>query len=295
MAGVPGGALCLALMLLWGSQHAIAAPRSTMAVERGRYLVTAGGCITCHTMDRPSAVPMAGGRALGTPFGTFYSPNLTPDLVTGIGAWTDADFARALREGVAPDGTYYYPVFPYPTYTGLNDEDVAAIAAYLRSLTPVRQPRLEHKLPWYLAFRPVLFGWNLLNFSPARFQPEPARGVGWNRGAYLVRHLAHCGECHSPRNRLGAVDHHRELTGNPEGTDGKKVPDISQNPKTGIGSWDLDDIVNLLETGLLPGGDFAGRSMSEVIDDNTSKLTPEDRRAIAVYLKSLPASGAGLP
>lgn len=294
MAGVPG-ALCLVLTLLSGPQQAVAAHNDTAAVERGRYLVAAGGCITCHTADRPNAIALAGGRALVTPFGTFYSPNLTPDVVTGIGAWTDADFGRALRAGIAPDGSYYYPVFPYPSYTGLNDEDVAAIAAYLRSLKPVHQPRLAHALPWYLAYRPALFGWNLLNFSQARFQPDAAHSTEWNRGAYLVRHLGHCGECHSPRNLLGAVDHDRELTGNPSGPDGKKIPDISQHPKSGIGRWDLDDIVTLLEVGLLPGGDFAGSSMSDVIDDNTSKLTPEDRRAIAVYLMSLPASGAGLP
>jgi mono/diheme cytochrome c family protein len=257
------------------------------SVERGRYLVHAGGCLTCHTADRPDAIPLAGGRALKTAFGTFYAPNLTPDPDTGLGSWTPADVSRALREGVAPDGSYYYPVFPYPSYTGLTDDDVTDIAAYLRSLAPVRKTTPEHELPWFLSSRLVMFGWNLLNFTAQRFKPDAARDDAWNRGAYLVRHLGHCGECHTPRNVLGGLDRNRELAGNPAGADGKAVPDITQDPDSGIGRWSPDEIVFLLETGLLPDGDFAGSLMSDVIEDNTGKLTPADRQAIAVYLKSL--------
>lgn len=256
-------------------------------VERGRYLVHAGGCLTCHTADLPDAIPLAGGRALETPFGTFYAPNLTPDGATGLGGWTDADLGRALREGIAPDGSYYYPVFPYPAYTGISDADVAAIGAYLRTRKPVRQATPEHDLPWYLPSRLVMFGWNLLNFSPGRFVPDAARSAEWNRGAYLVRHLGHCGECHTPRNALGALDASRELAGNPDGPDGGKVPDITQDRDSGIGRWSADEIVLFLEYGVLPDGDFAGSSMSDVISDNTAQLTPEDRQAIATYLKSL--------
>jgi mono/diheme cytochrome c family protein len=265
------------------------------AVERGRYLVHAGGCLTCHTADRPDAVPLAGGRALETPFGTFYAPNLTPDRATGLGDWTDADLGRALREGRAPDGSYYYPVFPYPAYTGMSDADVAAIGAYLRSLRPVRQTTPEHDLPWYLSSRLVMFGWNLLNFSDGRFAPDPARSADWNRGAYLVRHLGHCGECHTPRDALGALDSSRELAGNPAGPDGEKIPDISQDRDSGIGRWSTDEIVMFLEYGVLPDGDFAGSSMSDVITDNTAQLTPEDRRAIATYLQSLDPAGPPQP
>jgi mono/diheme cytochrome c family protein len=256
-------------------------------IERGRYLVHAGGCLTCHTADRPDAIPLAGGRALLTPFGTFYAPNITPDPVTGIGGWTDVDLGRALREGVAPDGSNYYPVFPYPAYTGITDADVTALGAYLRSLKPVRQQAREHDLPWYLSSRLVMMGWNFFNFSPGRFAPDRSRDEAWNRGAYLVRHLGHCGECHTPRNRLGGLDRSRELAGNPAGPDGEKIPDITQDRTTGIGQWSADDIAFLLETGLLPDGDFAGSSMSPVIEDNTARLTPEDRRAIATYLKAL--------
>lgn len=247
----------------------------------------AGGCLTCHTADRPDAIPLAGGRALETPFGTFYAPNLTPDRSTGLGGWTDADLGRALREGIAPDGSYYYPVFPYPAYTGISDEDVAAIGAYLRSIRPVRQAAPEHDLPWYLSSRLVMFGWNLLNFTPGRFAPDTGLSAEWNRGAYLVRHLGHCGECHTPRNALGALDSSRELAGNAAGPDGEKIPDITQDRDSGIGRWSADEIVMFLEYGVLPDGDFAGSSMSDVISDNTARLTAEDRQAIATYLKSL--------
>lgn len=253
-------------------------------VERGRYLVHAGGCLTCHTADRPDAIPLTGGRAVETEFGTFYTPNLTPDPVTGLANWTDADVGRALRKGVAPDGRYYYPVFPYPAYTGITDGDVAAIGAYLRSLKPVRQPAPAHELPWYLSSRLVMLGWNFLNFTPGRFRPDPSRDTTWNRGAYLVRHLGHCGECHTPRNALGGLDHNRELAGNPAGPDGEKIPGITRDPKTGIGGWAVDEVVFFLEIGVMPDGDFAGSSMSEVIDDSTGKLTPDDRLAIATYL-----------
>lgn len=278
-----GAALLLALTL-----EVQAAPGDLPAtVERGRYLVHAGGCLTCHTADRPDAIPLAGGRALRTPFGVFYPPNLTPDPVTGLGGWTDADFRRALREGVAPDGSNYYPVFPYPAYTGLTDADVAAIAAYLRSLKPVRQVAPSHELPWYLSSRLVMLGWNLVNFTAGRFANDPSRDAAWNRGAYLVRHLGHCGECHTPRNVIGGLDRSRELAGNPAGPDGKKIPNITQDKSAGIGRWSADEIVFFLEIGLLPDGDFAGSSMSDVIEDNTGKLTVPDRAAIATYLRSL--------
>lgn len=288
LAGLLSAAAFLGLTLGWLPAVAGDAPAE---VERGRYLVQAGGCITCHTADRPDATPLAGGRQLKTAFGTFYSPNLTPDRATGIGGWTDADLARALRDGVAPDGSYYYPVFPYPSYTGISDDDVAAIGAYLRSISPVNQAAREHELPWYLSSRLVLFGWNLLNFSPGRYAPESHRGAEWNRGAYLVRHLGHCGECHTPRNLIGGVNDQRELAGNPQGPDGKKVPDITQDRESGIGRWTADEIVMFLEFGVLPDGDFAGASMSDVISDNTAQLTAADRQAIATYLKALGSAG----
>ncbi|MEZ5564721.1 MAG: cytochrome c [Gammaproteobacteria bacterium] len=273
------------VLLVVGTQAALADASSL--IERGQYLTYAGGCLTCHTADKPGAIPLAGGRALDTPFGTFYSPNLTPDPDTGLRNWTDEDFEHALRDGRTPDGSFYYPVFPYPSYTGLSDADVRAIAAYLRSLPPVRQVIPPHDLPWYLSFRPVMYGWNLLNFRPQRFEPDNTKTPGWNRGAYVVRHLGHCGECHTPRNLLGAVDQKRELSGNPDGPEGDKVPDITQNRITGIGRWSTSEIELFLEIGILPDGDFVGSTMGAVIDDNTGHLTPTDRQAIATYLQSV--------
>ncbi len=279
--------LFTALLLWLIAASCLAASAASEQIERGRYLVHAGGCISCHTADRPDAIPLAGGRRLETPFGIFYAPNLRPDRKTGTGGWTDRDFDAALRQGRAPDGSLYYPVFPYPAYAGMSDRDVSAIAAYLRSLTPVHNPVPPHELPWYLRWRQVMLGWNLLWFDPQPFQADQRRDAEWNRGAYLVRHLGHCGECHTPRNVLGARDHSRELAGNPDGPDNENIPGIRQDREGGIGQWTIDDILLFLEVGMLPDGDFAGSSMSEVIDDNTSQLTAADRRAIAVYLQSL--------
>jgi mono/diheme cytochrome c family protein len=279
--------LCTALLLGLLASTGLAASAPTAQIERGRYLVAAGGCISCHTADRPDATPLAGGRRLETPFGVFYGPNLTPDPETGTGGWSDRDFSQALRHGRAPDGSPYYPVFPYPAYAGISDGDVAAIAAYLGSLPPVHNPVPPHELPWYLRSRWLMLGWNLFFFDPQPFEPDQARDAEWNRGAYLVRHLGHCGECHTPRNFLGARNDSRELAGNADGPEGEKIPGIRQDRENGIGRWTIDDILLFLYMGMLPDGDFAGSSMSEVIDDNTSQLTAADRRAIALYLQSL--------
>jgi mono/diheme cytochrome c family protein len=259
-------------------------------IEKGEYLLHAAGCISCHTADEDDAVPLAGGRALETPFGTFYPPNITPDRQTGIGDWTDEDFLNALWDGISPNGKHYYPAFPYTSYTGMTKVDALAIKAYLFSRQPVSRVNRENDLPWYMFTRLAPGAWKLLNFESKRFEPDPGRGDDWNRGAYLVRHLAHCGECHTPRNQLGKLLSGRELTGNPEGPGGEKMPDITPNRDTGIGRWSVDEIDFFLQLGMLPDGDFVGSLMSEVIDDNTGNLTEADRHAIAVYLKSVPAS-----
>jgi mono/diheme cytochrome c family protein len=257
-------------------------------IERGEYLVHAGGCITCHTDKKGHGPYLAGGRALKTLFGTFYTPNITPDPETGIGRWSDDDFVRAFREGVNPKGKNLYPAFPYTSYTGITRGDLLAIKAYLFSLPPTHHPNRPHDLPWYLSFRWLVSPWKWLNFEPGVFKPDPARSAAWNRGAYLVRHLGHCGECHTPRNWMGGLERDRALAGNPEGPEGGKVPDITPDRKTGIGTWSASDIDYFLESGMLPDGDFAGGAMSDVIDDNTSDLTADDRKAIAEYLKSVP-------
>lgn len=260
------------------------------AVERGEYLVHAAGCITCHTEDRDDAIPFAGGRALESPYGTFYSPNITPDRQTGIGAWTDEDFLDALWNGVSPDGDHYYPAFPFPAYTGMSRADVLAIKAYLFSLKPVQKTNLEHELSLMMS-RFAARLWQMLYFEPGRFEAVPGRSDEWNRGAYLVRHLGHCGQCHTPRGRFGALKRDQALTGNPDGPGGDSVPNITADPENGIGKWSVGDIEYFLDLGMLPDGDFAGSAMAEVIDDSTSHLTKVDRLAIAAYLKSLTPDG----
>jgi mono/diheme cytochrome c family protein len=274
--------LLVAVLVASASHAATEAP-----IERGRYLTAAAGCVTCHTDTADGAPRFAGGRALATPFGTFYTPNITPDRQTGIGSWTDAQFLRALREGIGPDGRHYFPAFPFTSYTGMTDEDVIAIRNYLFSLAPVGRTNRKHDLPWFLSARIAAWGWQTLHFKPARFTPDAARSAEWNRGAYLVRHLGHCGECHSPRTALGAVRGDRELAGNPSGPENKKVPSIRSDEKTDVADWTQEELETFLDSGMLPDGDFAGAGMGEVITENTSQLTPADRHAIANYLKTL--------
>jgi mono/diheme cytochrome c family protein len=284
------------LFVLLGAASCLAAPLASAqddAVERGQYLTWAGGCISCHTEDSDDAVPLAGGRAMETPFGTFYSPNITPDVETGIGGWSDDDFVNAFWEGISPQGEHYFPAFPYTSYTGASREDLLAIKTYLFSLDPVSKETPEHDLAWYMNTRLAAGGWKALNFEPARFEPDPAKDEQWNRGAYLVRHLGHCGECHTPRSATGVSRSEEAFAGSEFG--GEKVPNISTHRVDGIGRWSASDIEYFLEIGMLPDGDFTGSSMVDVIEDNTSKLTREDRLAIAAYLKSVPPVEDAVP
>ena len=279
-------ALAVLFLLLGCSPAATAADSG--AVARGAYLATAAGCENCHTDQAHGGRPYAGGPGLATPFGTFYSPNITPDSQTGIGRWSDAQFVRALREGVRPDGANYFPVFPYPSFTGITDDDALAIKAYLFSLPAVRQANRPHDVSFPVSWRFLQSGWKLLFFTPGPFRPAPGRTATYNRGAYLVTALAHCGECHTPRNFLGAPDPDRFLAGTPDGPDGKKVPNITSDLKAGIGNWSEDDIVGVLTDGHKPDFDFVSGTMGKVVED-TARLTEEDRRAIAIFLKSVPA------
>lgn len=257
------------------------------AVERGEYLSRAAGCAGCHTDAENGGPPFAGGRPLETPFGVFYSPNVTPDRETGIGTWSDEDFVRALREGVAPDGAHYFPVFPYPSYTRMTGADMRDLKAYLFSLDAVRREVPDHDAPFPLSWRFLQIGWKLLFFSRGEYRPDPARGAEWNRGAYLVRALAHCGECHTPRNVLGAPMDDRFLAGTPDGPDGAPVPNITPDPRTGIGNWSAGDLVQLLKSGLKPDFDDVQGSMYEAIEHGLKFLTDEDLGAIAAYVLSL--------
>jgi mono/diheme cytochrome c family protein len=257
-------------------------------MRQGEYLFRAAGCANCHTDKKNKGAPLAGGRALDTPFGTFYSPNITPDPETGIGTWSEADFVRALREGVDDEGSHLYPAFPYTSYTLLTDTDLHAIKTYLFSQKPVIQANKEHQLPWYLRSRALLWIWKRMFFNPGSFQAQPDQSAAWNRGAYLATAVAHCGECHTPRNFLGGFRNSQRFAGNPHGADDADVPNITPDKKTGIGKWSQGDLVEYLETGAMPDGDYAGGAMAEVIDDSLSNLTNEDRKAIAIYVMSLP-------
>ena len=232
---------------------------------------------------RLRAEKLAGGRPLTTPFGTFYSPNITPDPDTGIGRWADAQFLRALRDGVRPDGANYFPVFPYPSFTGITDSNALAMKAYLFSLPPVHQKNRPHDVPFPISLRWLQTGWELLFFTPGPFQSAPDRSVAYNRGAYLVTALAHCGECHTPRNLLGATQLGQQLAATPDGPDGQLVPNITPDPTTGIGRWDKDDVVELLRTGAPPEQSRVKGAMWEVIEDGLKYLSEDDLEAIGDY------------
>ena len=257
------------------------------AVERGEYLVTAGGCVSCHTAA--GGQRFAGGRALATPFGTFYSPNITPDPDTGIGRWTDAQFLRALREGVRPDGSNYFPVFPYPSFTGIVDSDALAIKAYLFSLPPMHHQNRQHDVGFPFSWRLLQSAWKSMFFTPGPFHPSSERSPVYNRGAYLVTALAHCGECHTPRNMFGATRPSMRLSGTAGGPDGQLVPNITPDPETGIGKWERDDIVELLRTGTTPEQGKVKGAMREAIADGLKYLSDSDLAAIADYLLAQPS------
>lgn len=274
----------LGAVLLVAGAAAAADDNADAVVARGKALTDAGDCAGCHTAD--ASRPFAGGREIPTPFGKIYSPNLTPDRDTGIGAWSDDDFYRAMHDGIAPDGTRYYPAFPYPYFTRLTRSDVLAIKAHLATLPAVRNTRPAARLKWPLNHRVVMRGWNLLFFRPATFQPDPAQNDVWNRGAYLVNGPGHCGACHTPKNFLGADRSGKRFEGG--AVDGWYAPRLDAAARSGLASWSLDDIKNYLKTGRSEKS-YAAGPMADVVRSSTSKLADADIHAIATYLKSLPA------
>lgn len=279
--GAAAPALALALL--------VSAPgRADQAqLDRGAYLFSAADCGACHTNVKAKGPMLAGGRPLKTPFGTFYTPNITPDPQTGIGRWSDADFTLALRRGVSPGNDHYFPVFPYGSFTKMTDQDILDLKAYIFSLPPVSQANREHDIDFPFGWRFSVWFWKQLNFTEGPMVPDAARSPEWNRGAYLAEALAHCGECHTPRGWFGGLETSLAMSGTTDGPEGQKVPNITPDKDTGIGSWSPKDVVRVLRTGQLPDGDFVGSVMGEVVN-GTSKLTDADRQAIAVYLQSLP-------
>ncbi|HKO68487.1 MAG TPA: cytochrome c [Burkholderiaceae bacterium] len=252
-------------------------------LERGRYLATTGNCASCHTAD--GGKPFAGGRAVPTPFGTIYSTNITPDRETGIGAWSNDEFYKAMHEGIRRDGQYLYPAFPYPWYTKLSARDVQAIKAYLGALPAVRQQNKPSELPWPLSVRAVMAGWNALFFREGSFRTDLNKSAQWNRGAYLVEGLGHCSACHTPKNVLGGLKKNQPL----EGGFGEHwyASSLTGDLRDGLGSWSARDIVEYLKTGSNSKAAAAG-PMTDVIRNSTQHLTDDDLNAIATYLKDMP-------
>jgi len=278
----------LAIALANAGAAAVAMAAGDNAVARGAYLFRAAGGCACHTASGPDAAFLAGGRALKTPFGTFYAPNITPDPETGIGGWNDADFIRAMREGRRPDGAHYYPVFPYPAFTLIRDADLGDLKAYLDSVPPVRRPNRKHDLSVPYGWRFLLWVWKWLDFTPGPLATDPSRSATWNRGAYLARALGHCDQCHTPRGPLGGLDRDLGYAGTRDGPGGEIVPNITPDPSTGIGDWGVDDIATLLETGMKPDFDDVQGLMDEAIAQGYRYLSDADRVAIAVYIHDLP-------
>ena len=258
----------------------------TPNLDNGKTMFYAGGCASCHaTPNQEDKTRLGGGLGLKSPFGTFYAPNISSDPKDGIGTWSEANFVTAMWKGTSPDGSHYYPVFPYASYQHMRMDDVRDLFAYLKTLPAVQGRVRDHDLPIHFKIRRTLGGWKFLFLDGQPFKPDASRSAQWNRGAYLVNGPGHCAECHSPRNLLGGIVASQRLAGgpDPEGGDGW-VPNITQK---GIGDYSERDIERILESGDMPNGDSVGGAMSAVVR-NTSQLTSADRAAIATYVKSLP-------
>ncbi len=254
-------------------------------VDPGEYLFTIAGCNHCHTAD--DGPPLAGGRPLETPFGVFYTPNITAHDTAGIGAWSEAEFVRALRHGIAPDGSAYYPAFPFTSYTRMSDDDARAIHAYLRSQPVSARPNRAHELAWYVDWRFAARIWQWLFFESGELRPRGDRDAAWNRGAYIAEALAHCQECHTPRDWFGALRPELAYAGNADGPEGELVPNITPHPQTGIGDWSRESLQTFLRFGELPNGEYTAGTMDAVIL-GTGQLTEADRNALIDYLRALP-------
>ena len=275
---------------------AAALPAYTPNLANGKTMFNAGGCASCHAVpnDDPAKVDptrLGGGLALPCPFGTFYVPNISPDLKDGIGSWSEADFVTALWDGTAPDGSHLFPAFPYTSFRHMQLSDVRDLFAYLKTLPAVPGKVRPPDLQFPFSVRRMVGVWKLLYLRGGPFVSDPSQSAQWNRGAYLVTGPAHCAECHSPRNALGGIIESERFAGGPT-PDGKHwVPNITpaglQQGENAKDPWREKDIASFLDDGMTPSGDSAGGEMAEVVR-NTSQLGADDRAAIAAYIASLP-------
>ncbi len=258
---------------------------STQLINKGEYLARLGDCIACHT--EPNGAPFAGGRAMPTPFGALYVPNITPDDETGIGLYTADEFYRMMHQGVTRSGELMYPAMPYPSYTQVTREDSDAIYAYLMSINPVKKKNREHELRFPYNNRDLLIGWRSLYFKEEEFKPDPKQTVEWNRGAYLVKGLGHCSMCHTAVNALGGSSEAKAFEGGMIPNQNWYAPSLTSNREAGLGNWSIKEITDLLQAGVSHRGTVYG-PMAEVVFNSLQYMTDEDAKAMAVYLKALP-------
>jgi mono/diheme cytochrome c family protein len=266
--------------------------KNASLIERGEYLTRAADCAACHTAD--GGAPYAGGRAFVLPFGTLYSTNITPDKETGIGNYSDANFLDAVHRGIGPGNTKLYPAMPFASYTYMTDADAAAIKAYLFSLPPVHAPAPRNTLIFPFNQRALMGVWALLFNQNKRFEPRTERDPAWNRGAYLVEAMAHCGECHTPRNLMQALDQREKFAGAVQA--GWRAYNITSDPKSGIGAWSEADLAHYLAYGHADGRGTATGPMGEAVDNSLQYLTQSDITAMVTYLRSVaPIATSDLP
>ena len=282
---------CVLLLLADAAAHAQYPDKQAFEViEHGRYMASAADCTACHTA--PGGKPFAGGGALETPFGILLAPNITPDVATGIGGWTDDELVNAVQNGIGHGGIHLYPAMPYTYYTRMTHEDVIAICAYLDTLEPVHNEVHANQLPFPFNQRETMLGWNELYFRPGGFKPDAGKSAEWNRGAYLVEGAEHCGLCHTPKNVLGGDENGQAMQGSV--LQNWYAPNITGDRRVGIGDWTVEDIALYLKTGR-NRYDIASGPMADAVAHSTSHLTDADLRAIAVYLKDLPPGGSVTP
>ena len=260
-------------------------------IQRGRYLATLADCVACHTR-KDGGKPFAGGRPIETPFGTIVSPNITPDLKTGIGNWSDEEFDNAVRHGTRRDGARLYPAMPYSFYTKMSRDDVKAIRAYLATVAPVRNAVVTNQLPFPFSIRWSMHIWDWLFFAPGEFKPDSAKSAEWNRGAFLVSGPGHCGACHTPKNFLGADQTSQALQGGQ--VQGWFAPNITGNKTRGVGSMSIEEIVALLKSGHNAITSVSG-PMGEEVADSSSHFTDADLKAVATYLQTVPGGDEKQP
>lgn len=267
-------------------------PATTRDLANGKTMFDAGGCTSCHGSSPDDRTMLGGGLELPSPFGTFRVPNISQNPVDGIGRWTESQFVTAMLKGTSPDGRHYFPAFPYASYAKMKLEDVRDLFAYMKTLPQAAGKVDDHSIRFPYNIRRNIGGWKALFFDDKPFAADSARSAQWNRGAYLVNGPAHCAECHSPRNALGGIVSSQRFAGGPNPEGEGWVPNITQKD---MGDWSEQDFASFLETGQFPSGDSTGGAMLKVIA-NMSQLSAEDRRAIAVYLKSLsPVEGPKKP